>query len=414
MTMCKPKFSSLMVLLAVALFSSVALAESTLSERQYRVIESLQTVLADGNFRQVIKASDSAAREWSEGLGLVLVLQLRGQAYQQLDDEPEAIKTLARAYSLKQFDGSRQIQLAMQLGQLYLSTQQWLNARQILTDALDQATPENSEAQTPPALAYVMLALAWQLDDSQSARWLQSIPLLNTAIAIADEPMEFWLTSLASGQYQIQDYAAAEATLKQLIARSPESKNYWLQLASMQQLQSKERDQLATLELAKQRGLIDNENEVLLLAQLQVMLGVPERAARTLQAALQSEQLTNNLDNQRRIAIALQQGRDYKNAAAQLLQTAKDTGDVSLAVTALQLELVDGHCEGAITVADWLIQFADAENRAKALMTAGQCAVELKQKDKARVYFQRAQQLPETTNSAKQWLDYLQALADIE
>ena len=110
----------------------------------------------------------------------------------------------------------------------------------------------------------------------------------------------------------------------------------------------------------------------------------------------------------------MQQGRDYKNAAAQLLQTAKDTGDVSLAVTALQLELVDGHCEGAITVADWLIQFADAENRAKALMTAGQCAVELKQKDKARVYFQRAQQLPETTNSAKQWLDYLQALADIE
>lgn len=414
MTMCKPKFSSLIVLLAVALFSSVALAESTLSERQYRVIESLQTVLADGNFREVIKASDSAAREWSEGLGLVLVLQLRGQAYQQLDDEPAAINTLARAYSLNQLDGSRQIQLAMQLGQLYLSTQQWLNARQILTDALDQATPENSEAQTPPALAYVMLALAWQLDDSQSARWLQSIPLLNTAIAIADEPMEFWLTSLVSGQYQIQDYAAAEATLKQLIARSPESKNYWLQLASMQQLQSKEREQLATLQLAKQRGLIDNENEILLLAQLQVMLGVPERAARTLQAALQSEQLTNNLDNQRRIAIALQQGRDYKNAAAQLLQTAKDTGDVSLAVTALQLELVDGHCEGAIMVADWLIQFADAENRGKALMTAGQCAVELKQKDKARVYFQRAQQLPETTNSAKHWLDYLQALADIE
>lgn len=432
MTISKTKFVSVVLFVAAvlsqALLSQTALAQSTLSERQYRVVESLQTDLANDEFTKVIKESDSAVQDWSEGLGLVLVLQIRGQAYQLLDKDQAAIDTLARAYSLKQLNASRQTQLAMQLGQLHLSTQQWPQARQVLTDALAQTIPADSENQTHPAIAYAMLAIAWQLDESQGERWSKSIPLLKKAIAIAEEPMEFWLTSLASAQYQVQDYAGAETTLKQLIDRSSKSdstqntssqntssqnKNYWLQLASMQQLQGKESDQLATLELANQRGLIDDENEILLLAQMQVMLGVPERAARNLQTGLQSRQLTNSVDNQRRVAIALQQGRDYKKAAAQLLQTAKDTKDVSLAVTALQLELVDGHCEGAINVADWLIEHADSENRGKAMMSAGQCSIELKQRDQARVYFLRAQQLPETTNTAKQWLDYMNALNKI-
>lgn len=420
MTISKRSFIAIILFVSAVLsLPQTALAQSTLSERQYRVIESLQADLANDEFAKVIEESDSAVQDWSEGLGLVLVLQLRGQAYQQLDNAQAAIDTLARAYSLKQLNASRQTQLAMQLGQLYLSTQQWAQARQVLTEALEEATPETSnettkEAQTHPAIAYAMLAIAWQLDEAQRERWSKSIPLLKEAITIAEQPMEFWLTSLASAQYQIKDYAGAETTLKQLIVRSPKNKNYWLQLASMQQLQNKESDQLATLELANQRGLIDNENEILLLAQLQVMLGVPERAARNLQSGLQSQQLTNNVDNQRRIAIALQQGRDYKNAAAQLLQTAKESKDVSLAVTAMQLELVDGHCEGVINIANWLIDNANSKDRGAAMMSAGQCAIELELKDQARVYFQRAQQLPETTNAAKQWLDYLQALAEIE
>jgi Tfp pilus assembly protein PilF len=48
------------------------------------------------------------------------------------------------------------------------------------------------------------------------------------------------------------------------------------------------------------------------------------------------------------------------------------------------------------------------------MISAGQCALELKQMDRARVYFQRALKQPQTTNAARQWLDYLQVLAEIE
>ena len=102
--------------------SFVFAAQPTLSERQYRGIESLQSDLADEQFKQVIQDSTEASEAWDDGLGLVLLLQIRGQAFQLLEDDEAAIKALARAYSLQQLNGTRQTQLAMQLGQLYLST----------------------------------------------------------------------------------------------------------------------------------------------------------------------------------------------------------------------------------------------------------------------------------------------------
>ena len=399
--------------------SFVFAAQPTLSERQYRVIESLQSDLADEQFKQVIQDSTEASDAWDDGLGLVLLLQIRGQAFQLLEDDEAAIKALARAYALQQLNGTRQTQLAMQLGQLYLSTDQWSQTRELLSSALDQPLPPD---ENHPATAYVMLALAWQLDEKQTTRWSESITLLEKALLQSDDAPESWLTLLASAQYQVKDYAGAELTLKALIDRSSEinitqsvsHKNYWLQLASIQQLQGKTKAQLATLELADKLDILDSKDEVLLLSQLQIMEGIPERAARRLRKGLKSEQLENSVENQRRIAIALQQSRDYQGASDVLLETAKSSGDVSYAVTALQLLLADGRCESALGVSDWLIVNASNKDSANAMISAGQCALELKQMDRARVYFQRALKLPQTANAARQWLDYLQVLAELE
>lgn len=399
--------------------SFVFAAQPTLSERQYRVIESLQSDLADEQFKQVVQDSTEASEAWDDGLGLVLLLQIRGQAFQLLEDDEAAIKALARAYSLQQLNGTRQTQLAMQLGQLYLSTDQWSQTRELLSSALEKPLPPD---ENHPATAYVMLALAWQLDEKQTMRWSESIPLLEKALLLSADAPELWLTLLASAQYQVKDYAGAELTLKALIDRSSETtitqsvshKNYWLQLASIQQLQGKTKAQLATLELADKLDILDSKDEVLLLSQLQIMEGIPERAARRLRKGLKSEQLENSVENQRRIAIALQQSRDYQGASDVLLETAKSSGDVSYAVTALQLLLADGHCESALGVSDWLIVNASNKDSANAMISAGQCALELKQMDRARVYFQRALKLPQTANAARQWLDYLQVLAELE
>jgi hypothetical protein len=399
--------------------SYVFAAQPTLSERQYRVIESLQSDLADEQFKQVIEDSTEASEAWDDGLGLVLLLQIRGQAFQLLEDDKAAITALARAYSLQQLNGTRQTQLAMQLGQLYLSSDQWTQTRELLSSALEQPLPAD---ENHPAAAYVMLALAWQLDEKQTTRWSKSIPLLEKALLLSDDAPESWLALLASAQYQVKDYAGAENTLKRLIdrtsktavAQSTSHKNYWLQLASMQHLQGKTKAQLATLELADKLGILNSEDEVLLLSQLQIMEGIPERAARRLQKGLKSQRLESSTENQRRIAIALQQGRDYQGASDVLLEAAKSSGDASYAVTALQLLLADGRCEDALIVSDWLIAHASNKDSANAMISAGQCSMELKQMDRARVYFQRALKQPQTTNAARQWLDYLHVLAEIE
>ena len=260
----------------VLLFPGLSTYASTLSERQYRLLEEAQELVAEESYQEALEETQDAADDWDAGLGLVLILQLRGQVYQMLDQPEKTLESYERALSLDVLEGTRRSALAAAVAQLYLIGSQPMKAMDILIPAL-QAPAGDGLNHAPQA--YVIVAISYQTQE----RWRESLPWLVQAEAYATSIPENWLAMRAAAEFQTSDFAAAEVTMKRLVERAPDKRNYWVQLAAAQQFQDKQAEQLVSLEIAHQRGLLSGSSEELLMIQLQAAQDMPARAARNLE-----------------------------------------------------------------------------------------------------------------------------------
>ena len=389
------------ILFAVCLFcSGLTVQASTLSERQYRLLEKAQELVAEESYQEALAETQDAVDDWDSGLGLVLILQLRGQVYQLLDQTEDTLKSYERALSLDVLEGTRRSALAAAIAQLYLIDSQPEKAREVLVPALEAPA---GEGLNHAAQAYVIVAISYQIQE----RWRDSLPWLVQAEAYATSIPENWLAMRAAAEFQIRDFAAAEVTMKRLVERAPDKRNYWVQLAAAQQFQEKQAQQLATLEIAHQRGLIAGSSEELLMIQLQGAQDMPARAARNLEqriSELSSVEGSSeeDLDDERRLLSAYQrQARDLAAAAETMV-----SNDSSSVNEAIQLAMMDGDCD--------LVRELSRSHTRKleglTMISVAQCSLNGSDTASAREWFQRASEKSDSAVIASQWLTYLSDL----
>ena len=389
------------ILFAVCLFCLGLTAQaSTLSERQYRLLEKAQELVAEESYQEALAETQDAVDDWDSGLGLVLILQLRGQVYQLLDQTEDTLKSYERALSLEVLEGTRRSALAAAIAQLYLIDSQPEKAREVLVPALEAPA---GEGLNHAAQAYVIVAISYQIQE----RWRDSLPWLVQAEAYATSIPENWLAMRAAAEFQIRDFAAAEVTMKRLVERAPDKRNYWVQLAAAQQFQEKQAQQLATLEIAHQRGLIAGSSEELLMIQLQGAQDMPARAARNLEqriSELSSVEGSSeeDLDDERRLLSAYQrQARDLAAAAETMV-----SNDSSSVNEAIQLAMMDGDCD--------LVRELSRSHTRKleglTMISVAQCSLNGSDTASAREWFQRASEKSDSAVVASQWLTYLSDL----
>jgi len=389
------------ILFAVCLFcSGLTVQASTLSERQYRLLEKAQELVAEESYQEALAETQDAVDDWDSGLGLVLILQLRGQVYQLLDQTEDTLKSYERALSLEVLEGTRRSALAAAIAQLYLIDSQPEKAREVLVPALEAPA---GEGLNHAAQAYVIVAISYQIQE----RWRDSLPWLVQAEAYATSIPENWLAMRAAAEFQIRDFAAAEVTMKRLVERAPDKRNYWVQLAAAQQFQEKQAQQLVTLEIAHQRGLIAGSSEELLMIQLQGAQDMPARAARNLEqriSELSSVEGSSEegLDDERRLLSAYQrQARDLAAAAETMV-----SNDSSSVNEAIQLAMMDGDCD--------LVRELSRSHTRKleglTMISVAQCSLNGSDTASAREWFQRASEKSDSAVVASQWLTYLSDL----
>ncbi|MEC8443286.1 MAG: hypothetical protein VXZ05_03680 [Pseudomonadota bacterium] len=390
------KLRTLWLWFSLVVFASAAHSAS-LSERQYRVIEKAQSALTEGDYDEVIDITQDPSEKWAAELGRVLALQIRAQAFQLLDQPSKAREALQQAYDMSQagdiLDDERLLSLATQLAQLYLLADQPQRARQSLLPLL-----EGREDASPPS--YILLAVSYQME----SRWSDVLPWVKKATKAEDVP-ESWLSLQAAAELQTKAFLAATKTLTRLITRSPQTRSYWVQLAGAFQQSGNDQMQLASLEMARQYGVLTDDLSVYLAA-VEAAEGVPERAARSLAQVMNKTAVGDVVDSvtPTQLAAYHQQARDWRSAVTVLAEDAtarNDTDDYSRAV---QLAQSAGLCDQTIALSQ-----TEGLLSGSAMLAIGQCYLE-SSPDDARPWFQRAQSYPETTVAAEKWLAYWQAM----
>ena len=84
-------------------------------------------------------------------------------------------------------------------------------------------------------------------------------------------------------------YANVAATLERLIELSPDKKQYWVQLAAVQHHLERDAKAAATLQLADQAALLNEDREFRQLARLLFLREQPYQCAKTVEEALRGE-----------------------------------------------------------------------------------------------------------------------------
>jgi tetratricopeptide (TPR) repeat protein len=413
---------------SLGLISFNATANQSLSPKTYQALNDIQALLTENKFSEVEEGLKDLEENLTPGFGLALTYQIHAQLFLAQENSTQALNYFNKALALEALKATQAVSLATNVAQLYLADSQIGEAISVLQIRIEAA--ENEKLGSANSMAFITLGSAFQLKQD----FKNAIVWLKQGIERSKRPRENWLQMLMAAYYQLKQYPEAISVLDQLIVINETKEEYWLQQASLQQMLNKPKEALKILQLANVRNILVKEDGLIILVQLLITEGVPERAGRILQVLLEQEKITLNDENWKLLASAWLQSRERKQAITAFINAAeyslqlvekslKEQEDVNvnqlearqeaakLYYRSAQLQFDESDFKGAVS------SFAKAralgltgKKRGLSFLMQGNAYFELEDYQNAKVYFSKALAEPNSTNSAKAWLDYMQQL----
>jgi tetratricopeptide (TPR) repeat protein len=405
-----------------------ASANQSLSPKTYQKLNDIQTLLTEGQYVEVEEELLELEEDLSPGFGLALSYQIHAQLYLAQENTAQAIVYFNKALDLEAMKAVQAVSLATNVSQLYLSDGKTQKAIDVLESRIEASEAEKKDSTM--AMAYITLGSAHQVQGD----FLSSIPWLQEGIKRAKKPRENWLQMLMAAHYQLKQYPQAVELLSQLIVINESKEEYWLQKASLYQIQQMPKKSLEVLELAYIRGVLKKEDGLILLVQLLVTQGIPERGGRLLHEMLQQNSVELSEENWLLLASAWIQGRErasaimaFENAAllsekepdntasqsavsGQTIQSGKARA-AKLYYRVAQLQFDEDQFAAAIASYQKALSLGlSGKKVGTALLMQGNSYFELGDYKDAKLYFSKALAEPSGINGARAWLDYMQQL----
>lgn len=386
---------------------SYSTAARSISPRTYEILNDIQEYISKNKLSQAKEELNELQEDLNKGLGLALTYQLLAQVALIEKNTPKAIKYFQQALQQNAFNPLQNIALNTSIAQLYLSENQAQKSINTLKPLLTKNAKNTEIYAQIKAPSFITLGAAYQLKEQFKA----SIFWLKEGIKRQQPAKENWLQMLMAAYYHTKDYARASEVVKQIIQLKPKKETYWQQLASLYQLQNDYRNALTTLELAHSSGILSKPASYLLLVQLLIRYQTPERGGRILESAIKKGIVKADEKQWKLLANALHLGKERSRAIAALEQAAKSSKDGELLFRAGQLAYAQADYPKLISLLERAIKKGlKSKHKGRAYLFMGSAAFELKQPQQARAYFLQAEKIASSSISAKNWLNYLQAL----
>lgn len=391
-----------LILIACLLFSfSTVQANSiSLTPAQYQQLHKMNAALEADTIKEAILLGEeifqkSKGSKEQQAFMRAFAARALAQIYQQQD---QTKKALAQLQAVIEKD-------AEHLDVTSLQATRWLLVH-LLTDegeyqqALNQLEIWWRNEEKPKADAnYLRAALLAQLE-----KWQAAEPWLVAALKVRQP--DSWL-SLGVAIYQRQEKWSQAAELQhQRLVLAPEKKLLWKQLAQLQLLAGKHKQALVTLELAQEKGFL-NDKEQLQLAKRLLTDQQPLRAAALFEQLLKVE--PKNLVINKLATQAWLQTNNNQAIHQALLRLAKLSQATNDWQRLGDWNFSQGNWQAAIDAWQKIIDKLEGKDKARLELLIANAYIEMQQYDLAKPILENLLATNEA-DSAKQWLNYLKAL----
>jgi len=244
----------------------------------------------------------------------------------------------------------------------------------------------------------------------QDKQYLKTLTSVNQAVALSkaknEVPKENWLILQRAAYYELGQPVEVTQVIEQLV-RLYDKPQYWLQLGGMYGEIGEEAKQLAVMETAWQAGYIDKSADVISLAHLYRYHGVPFKAAKLLNEAIDTGLVVAEEKSLELLAQAYVAAKEDEKAIPMLAKASEiaDTGkfDAQLAQAYLNLE----QWQSALSSAEKAIARGGVDQPGNMHLVRGMAHFNLQNYDAALAAFNDARQIKQSEKLATQWHAYV-------
>ena len=369
----------------------------TISPQLYKQLSSTEQLIAKQHYahaRQKLHQILSGLKK--DSYEQALTLSSLASVYALENNYSKAAKFLEQCLATKMLSDPQQQESLLNLGQLYMATEQYQKTVNTLQRWLNN-NPETTDVQVLLANAYTQLK-----------QYRKALPYIEKAIKQSKKPQEGWLQLNLALYYELENYSAAAGILRKLQTRYPDKKDYWQQLASIYQQLRQFSKALTTQHLAYKKGFISSESDILTLVNLFLYQKQPYQAAQLLDKELNAKRVTPNATNWEALANAWTSAREYKQAvnALEKASALHEKGELYLQLGRIHIE--QELWQAAINAINKAVKKGQLKQIGEAYILLGMSLYETEQIKAAKQAFHKAAKYRKTQKSAKQWLNYIE------
>ncbi len=363
----------------------------------YKKLKKTEELIAKKSYSKAEQNLNSMlASVKKKSYGHATVLRSLSSVYALKGQYKKAANALSRSIALNVLPKEQEQQAILNLGQLYMATENYAKAIRTLEPWL--AAHPNTEVQIN-----VLVANAY----AQLKRYRKALPYIKKAIAKTKKPKESWYQLNLALYFELKDYASAARVLKKLIRLYPDKKTYWQQLSSVYQQLKQYKKAVSVKHLAYKKGLIESEKEILDLANLFLYIRSPYRAANLIKQGFDQNKIRRTSKNWETLAHAWSMAKEKNKAINALEQASKLNDKGALYLQLGQIYIEQEKWNQAIKSLKKAISKGGLKDTGSTYLLLGMSYFEQKNNKLAKNAFLKASKYGKHKKTALRWLDYI-------
>ena len=371
------------------------------SKEVYDRIQKAQEEVEADNYQAALRTLNDLQRRELSDYERANVLNYLGFVHYNMENTSQAIAAYRQMLQIPELEPQLKKQTLYTLAQLSTMEEEYGQA----LDYLDQWFAIETNPGPQPYILYAQNLY-------QEDRYSEMIEPIETAMEIArnrnEEVKEDWYVLLNFAYFQQEDFAQVRNINKTLLQSWPK-KRYWAQLAGAYTELNEENNLIAAYDALHTQGLLTNEAELVTMAQLYMQYEVPYKAAKLLEAEMESGRVQRNAQNYRLLSQAWSLAMDDTKAIPALREAARLDEDGELYLRLANAHLNQAEYEECARSARQAISVGGLDNPANVQISLGMCLYNLKQYQDAITAFRAASRSERTRRMAGQWIEVIEA-----
>ena len=357
-----------------------------MGERTYRRLAQIHELMGNAKYDEALQKARVLEKGQLSDYERALILQTIGFVYSQEGKYSEAIPLFEQVLALDALPTPAHQGMLYSLAGLYASQGQY-------RESIDTLRRWFKYEADPQAGSFIMMAsnfaeLAQEATEKgqQSAavaRYNEALPYVRKAIQKSDDPKESWYQLELAIHYETKDFDGAVGVLQTMVSRWPDKVKYWDLLSGAYQEKGEDKNALAAMMLAYQKGLVTEEKKLLNLVRFNLFLDIPYDGGKLLEKELAAGRVEPTQKNLEVLLQAWTTAKEFDRAIAVIDRIAPMTDSGDYYIQKAQLYNEKAEWDGVVAASAQAIDKGSLKKPGEAYLLRGLALAELGRYDDA-------------------------------